>query len=183
MSEESIVKHCSPTLAGLKTGNMFTASFADAIALRDSVRRWNRQLSGKGLRILPLRYRNGKALIYVFRPKRLYQDLQDNLACDVLEGCGYCDKNPQKCIIHLMKRLSENGDFPHEVGLFLGYPPIDVKGFIENKAQNSKCVGHWKVYGDEHAAQKKFDLYNKCTRIYCEQLSKGRNIERLIVAG
>ena len=28
-----------------------------------------------------------------------------------------------------------SGEFPHEVGLFLGYPPEDVRGFIENHAK------------------------------------------------
>ena len=29
MSEDIIVRHCSPTLAGMKTGNMFSCPFAD----------------------------------------------------------------------------------------------------------------------------------------------------------
>ena len=35
----------------------------------------------------------------------------------------------------------ESGEFPHEVGLFLGYPPEDVKGFIDHRANNFKCAG------------------------------------------
>ncbi|MBQ7128480.1 MAG: DUF3793 family protein, partial [Clostridia bacterium] len=72
--------------------------------------------------------------------------------------------------------------FPHEVGLFLGYPPEDVKGFIENNAKCSKCVGCWKVYGDEEKAKKCFENYKKCTRIYKELYLKGKTIERLTVA-
>ena len=33
-----------------------------------------------------------------------------------------------------MQRLADGGKFPHEIGLFLGYPPEDVSGFIENRA-------------------------------------------------
>lgn len=183
MSEEVMVRHCSPTLAGLKTGSMFSYPFENNINLRNSVRYWNRLFFGKGLRVLPLCYRKGRALIYVFRPKKLDQDLRDGLASDLLHRCGYYDEDPQKCILHLMKRLNEDGAFPHEVGLFLGYPPIDVKGFIENQAKNSKYVGYWKVYGDEQAARKRFELYDRCTRIYCQRWAKERNIERLTVAG
>ena len=43
----------------------------------------------------------------------------------------------------------ESGDFPHEVGLFLSYPPEDVKGFINHRAGGFKCAGLWKVCGDE----------------------------------
>ena len=34
----------------------------------------------------------------------------------------------------------ESGEFPHEVGLFLSYPPEDVKGFIDHRANNFKCT-------------------------------------------
>ena len=183
MSEELIVRYCSPTLAGIKTGNMFVCSYADVNEMRDAVRRCNRQLGNKGIRFLPLRFRNNRALIYVYRPARLYQDLQDGTACKLLQERGYGMDTPKRCILHLMKRLSECEEFPHEIGLFLGYPPEDVEGFIENKADECKCVGYWKVYSDAETAQKTFAKYKKCSDVYCAQLAKGRSIERLTVAG
>lgn len=59
----------------------------------------------------------------------------------------------------MIKKLREEPDFPHEIGLFLGYPLEDVKGFIENKADSSKCSGCWKVYGNEQKALKLFEKY------------------------
>ena len=64
----------------------------------------------------------------------------------------------------------------------MGYPPEDVEGFISQKAQNYKCVGCWKVYGDAEAAQRTFEKYKKCTDVYCSQWEKGISIERLTVA-
>ena len=75
----------------------------------------------------------------------------------------------------------ESGEFPHEVGLFLSYPPEDVKGFLEHKP--CKCVGCWKVYENEEADKKTFAKYKACTRVYCRQLASGIDIERLTVAG
>ena len=72
-------------------------------------------------------------------------------------------------------------DFPHEIGLFLSYPPEDVKGFLEHRP--CKCVGCWKVYENEEAAKKTFAKYKACTRVYCRQLASGIDIERLTVAG
>ena len=71
MSEEQVVRHCAPTLAGLKTGSMFGAWYPSARALREDLRRWNQRLAGKGVCFLPLRYENSRALIYVYRPSRL----------------------------------------------------------------------------------------------------------------
>lgn len=183
MSEEMIVRHCSPTLAGMKTGNMFTCAFAGIAEMRDSIRQWNKLLVKKGLRILPLRFQNGRALIYIYRPSRLCRDLQHETACRLLQERGYGMETPERCVLQLIKRLGECEEFPHEIGLFLGYPPEDVCGFIENRNQDCKCVGCWKVYSDAETAQKLFAKYKKCTDVYCAQLAKGRSIERLTVAG
>ena len=47
MSEEMIVKHCSPTLAGLKTGNLFSCSYQDRNELFTFLREWNTKLRSK----------------------------------------------------------------------------------------------------------------------------------------
>ncbi len=183
MSEEMIVKHCSPTLAGMKTGNIFTCPYGDAAEMKNSVRRWNRLLGKKGLRVLPLKFQNGKALIYIFRPNRLYSDLRHDAACRILRELGYSIETPERCVLQLIKRLDECKEFPHEIGLFLGYPPEDVRGFIKNGASDFKCVGCWKVYGDVEAARKLFTKYKKCTDIYSMQFAKGKSVDRLTVTG
>lgn len=84
-------------------------------------------------------------------------------------------------MVELVRRLNRGEDFPHEIGLFLGYPAEDVSGFIRHGARCAKCVGTWKVYGDEESARKKFALYQKCTRLYCEAYRKHNNLDRLLV--
>ena len=182
MSEEMVIRHCSPTLAGMKTGSMFSCSFGEMSDLRSFIRRLNQLLVKKGLRVLPLRIQENRALIYVFRPKRLKQDLNHVTSTRLLKERQYDVNSPDRCILHLMQRLKENEEFPHEIGLFLGYPPEDVLGFIENKAQDYKLSGLWKVYGDEETAKKRFDLFKKCDRVYYKRWSQGTNIERLTVA-
>lgn len=183
MTEDYLVRNCAPTLAGIKTGSLFACPFSSQKAFLRSVRQMNKRLTAKGLRILPLRFSENKALIYIYRPKKLSADLADATAAQILQRQGYDTTTCQKCIVQLARRLRQQKDFPHEIGLFLGYPPEDVCGFMENRACNCKCVGCWKVYGDEEAAKKKFAQYKKCTRVYCEQWAKGKNIERLAVAG
>ena len=182
MSEETIIKHCSPTLAGIKTANMFSCTFESNEQMNSSIKKWNRILVKKGLRMLPLRFRDNKGLIYLYRPSRLYSDLKDSTACRLLEERGYGEK-PEHCVLKLIKRLAECEEFPHEIGLFLGYPPEDVCGFIEKGANGCKCVGCWRVYGDDKSAKKTFERYKKCTTLYSKLIEKGRSIERLTVAG
>ena len=182
MSEEIFIRHCSPTLAGIKTANLFSCRFVDENEMRGSIRSLNGILVKKGVRVLPLRYRDGCALIYAYRPSKLMQDLQRADAGSLLKECGYVSEVPERCIVHLMRRLADGREFPHEIGLFLGYPPEDVCGFIENKAGGYKCAGEWKVYGDEEQARKTFAKYRKCTSVYCALFAQGRSMERLTVA-
>ena len=183
MSEDIITKHCSPTLAGMKTGNMFSCSFADEAEMRDSIRHWNGLLVRKGLRVLPLRFRDNRALVYVYRVSRLSRDLKDGAVCHLLKEMGYETEMPERCIVQLIRKLEECGEFPHEIGLFLGYPPEDVCGFIENRAQGCKLTGCWKVYGNEEKARMTFAKYKKSTDVYTAQFAVGRSVDRLTVAG
>ena len=183
MSEEYLIRHCAPTLAGIKTGSLFTCPYTCPRALLDSIRALNNRLRPRGLRVLPLRMSEEKALIYVYRPKKLSADIARREAEQILHTQGYDTASCERCVVCLARRLRGRKEFPHEIGLFLGYPPEDVCGFMENKACNCKCVGCWKVYGDEEAAKKKFDQFKKCTKVYRDQWAKGRNIERLTVAG
>lgn len=182
MSEEYVVRQCAPTLAGIKTGSLFPCPYQSRQALMSEIRALNRRLSPKGLILLPVRYLDGKALLYLYRPSNLRQDLKDRLATQVLEQAGYSCSKSEQCLVRLIRRLKENEDFPHEIGLFLSYPPEDVKGFIDNRACNFKCSGLWKVYGDEARAQAMFARFRKCTEIYCKLWQEGSSIEQLAVA-
>lgn len=182
MSEELLIKHCSPTLAGMKTGNLFACEIGDEEKLRACIRCWNRTLTKKGVRVVPLRFWDGRALIYVYRPARLGVDFGHSMSERLLRERGYCKEKPGNCVVHLIKRLREYEQFPHEIGLFLGYPPEDVSGFIENEASGYKWVGNWKVYGDPEAAKKTCAKYKKCSDVYWDLFRRGKTIEQLTVS-
>ena len=72
-------------------------------------------------------------MIYVYRPHALECDLADQRARVLLLKYGYTPENTDCCVVHLIRRLCAEEEFPHEIGLFLGYPVEDVVGFMENK--------------------------------------------------
>lgn len=181
MSEEIIVKYCSPTLAGIKTGSLFSAAFASRKEQVETLRGWNALLRRKGLRVIPFWCKNGRTAVYIYRVSRLNDDLKNTDIRRILTARGYdCDR-PERCVARLARRLKSGGEFPHEIGLFLGYPPEDVSGFI-NK-DKCKLSGVWKVYGDKRRAEKIFARYKKCTKIYSELFHKGKSVERLTIPG
>ena len=112
----------------------------------------------------------------------LRRDLRDARASELLRQAGYEDESCARCVARLACRFRESGEFPHEVGLFLSYPPEDVKGFIDHRANDFKCAGLWKVYGDEAKAQALFAKFKKCTEIYCALWQSGSKLEQLAVA-
>ena len=182
MSEERLIRQCAPTLAGIKTGSLFPCPYETKQGLMADVRAFNRRFAARGLCLLPLRYQDWRALLYLYRPAELRRDLDGQLARQLLARAGYPPARSERCIAALIRRLQQNKDFPHEIGLFLSYPPEDVQGFIENRAGNYKCAGLWKVYGDEAYARQLFAKYKKCTEIYCKRRQAGQSIEQLAVA-
>ena len=169
-------------MAGLKTGSLFTCPMQSRAEILARARSLNRRFARRGMRVLPLKFYADRALIYIYRPAHLRRDLSGALAARILKERGYPVENTERCIRTLIARLHENADFPHEIGLFLGYPPEDVRGFIENRAMCAKCVGAWKVYGDEQAAKSRFAKYEQCKKVYGECFRKHNSFDRLIVA-
>ena len=143
----------------------------------------NRVLVPRGLRLVPLRREKGRALLYLFRPAALSRDLAQEEVRRLLRQAGYRDLGQGACLAELRRRLGAGGDFPHEIGLFLGYPPEDVAGFVRHRGKGCKCVGCWKVYGNEQAARNIFEKYEMCSKIYSRQWQQGKSIEQLTVAG
>ena len=182
MSNETLIRCCAPTMARLKTGNMFSCAFDSRDQMTAELRCLNRRLRQKGLRILPLRWRDGKALLYLYRPKLLERDLSDPLSRKLLSECGYTGEDANVCLARLISRLRAEEGFPHEVGLFLGYPPADVDGFMHRKNECKLC-GLWKVYDDVEGAIRQFARCRHCTEVYLNCLSRGFTLDRLTVAG
>ena len=182
MSYETLIRCCAPTLACLKTGSMFVCPYESREQMARDLRLLNGMFRDKGLHILPLRWRGGKALLYMYRPKRLEKDLQDTLSGRLLSECGYVPGSAAGCLQQLIARLRREEGFPHEVGLFLGYPPGDVEGFMHRKDECVLC-GLWKVYGDVEGALRQFERCRRCTRLYLQRYVGGCALQDLAVAG
>ena len=180
MSEEMLIRCCAPTLAAIKTGSLFNCAFESQRELTESRRAVNRCLLRKGVTAMPLRYRDGRALVYLCRLDMLEADLRNPLAEAILRENGYPEGTPIQRIAHLIRRLTECEAFPHEIGLFLGYPPADVRGFMEGK--HCKCTGLWKVFeSDEAEAQRYFARCRHCTSAYLQRSREGWSLSRLTI--
>ena len=159
MFADLLIRHGAPTLAGLKTANLFPCRLIPRAALLRELRDTNQVLVPRGLRLLPLRL-----------------DLSAHTAQRLLDQAGYPNCQILPCLRELRRRLESGTGFPHEIGLFLGYPPEDVQGFICHQGRGCKLTGCWKVYGDEQAARQCFAAYRSCTESYCRRRARGEGL-------
>lgn len=180
--ERKIIEHCAPTLAGLKTANMFNYKFSSMDVLYVELEKANQILNQKGLYVEILKIKECRALIYVYRPNRLQKDLEKADVDVLLRRYGYSNCRLSDYLTHLKERLKEFDCFPHEIGVFLGYPLEDVIGFIEQGGKNCKCCGMWKVYSNECETQQLFTKFKKCTDVYVKVFTEGRTLMQLTVA-
>lgn len=182
MLERYLIRHCSPTLASLKTANLFNMSFSSREDFHHQLNIWSQCLGQKGVCMQVLLVRKNSALVYVYRRSRLQNELSAEETAAFLSDCGYRSTDVDYAIERLKSRLQRNGEFPHEIGVFLGYPLGDVIGFIRNEGKNCKCADCWKVYCDECEAKKTFAKFKKCRDVYARLWQEGRSIWQLTVA-
>lgn len=186
--ETVMIEQCAPVLAGLKPAGLFRYETRDCADLARRVRSWNEQLNGKGLRVRVMKgcARTHRFLIYVYREAQLSAVLADRAVQEFLRQEGYqlpAEQEQTGALLNqLSRRLCCQAEFPHEIGVFLGYPLPDVVGFIENRGQNFTCCGCWKSYGEPAAARRRFDQLSKCTAVYLRLFHGGTPITRLTVA-
>ena len=169
---------CAPVLAGIKVSNLLVIEERYWKELCFLLR--NSEMCARKL------YRcRDKITLLLYRREELEQWVKTLQVEALLKEIGYDSVELHRIFRKLEQRIGGHGNgempFPHELGLLLGYPAEDVRGFMEHRV--CKCVGCWKVYTDEAGAKQKFAQYRKCTEIYCDAWAKGIDIERLTVAG
>jgi hypothetical protein len=101
-------------------------------------------------------------LVFVFHREGLKEAVSDKAAGTALRDMGYPSGSSVPALLDCLKKQFRGRQFPHEVGLFLGYPAEDVLGFVKHQGKNYKLCGYWKVYGDVERAKRCFRRYDEC---------------------
>ncbi len=181
ITEKTLIEHCALTLSSLKTASLFTIKFESEQALKADIVFWNKKFFHSGVKLTLLKIEKNSALVYVYRQDMLAYDIVDTTANNLLSQFGYENLDVDSAIKKLSQRLLEHNEFPHEIGLFLGYPPKDVEGFICNKGRNCNLCKYWKVYANADEALITFAKFDKCKAVYKKLWHEGQDILRLTV--
>ena len=177
--EDQLALRCAPVIVGLKAANLLIVR--------------NGQLSG-----LQILFRDSsicfykfadtleKTYVLLYNRKKLAFSLSDKRVRTFLAGIGY-----QKFTLGSIFRVFAGryqdycmgkGEFPHELGLMLGYPLEDVEGFIRNHGKNYLYSGYWKVYYDLPAKKDLFRMYELARETLIELVSNGVGMAEIIDA-
>lgn len=182
MLEKMIIDYCAPTLANMKSANMFNYKYESLLKLQEEIAEANKKLNEKGVFVEVLKVAKTRALVYVYREYLLEADLAKEGVESLLRQYGYSNLEVSECLETLKQHLRESDCFPHEIGVFLGYPLADVQGFIKHGGKNCKYCGIWKVYSNECETRQLFAKFRKCTEIYMKVFTAGRPIAQMTVA-
>ena len=142
--ESVLVEQCAPTLVGLKPASLFRYQPGPSDEGRVPLARWKGALAARGIRVRVLKAcpRTGAWMIYLYREAWITRILCQPEIQDFLRRQGYRpEEGCQAMLTRLSRRLCLEEDYPHEIGVFLGYPLEDVEGFIRHRGRDFTCCG------------------------------------------
>lgn len=177
--EELMAYHCAPTLKGVKIANMFHVSRSLFPNAWELIEVYNAKLKEKGLAFVILQADQPRITFYLYSYKKLQRVLNQPEIQSFLRLFGYSTNSVSACLDHLENRM-KHSFYPHEIGIFLGYPYEDVLGFIQDKP----CcgIGAWKVYDplEWERTKRLFVLFDRFRDQFVQAVKKGFLIEQLI---
>lgn len=176
-AELQLALQCAPLITGIKVSNLLMIESEKESAVRVI-------LKHTGIVHYRLLSAKGKTAFLLFRRSQLEAYLARTEIVDILRTMGYEEFALGSILRNFQKRyqvyMSQGMQFPHEMGLLLGYPAEDVKSFIEHKGQNFLYSGYWKVYGNVSEKKSLFQQYEQSKEECVQFLAKGMNIQRIL---
>lgn len=179
--EKIIAYYCAPALAGIKSANIFSCGIFNINKMTAEIKRLNTELNIKGIYIEPLYICNRRIIIMVYRKKVLMKTLEKSEHKEFLKKYGYGRCTSIQSYISVLKnRLNEN-EYPHEIGIFLGYPLHDIYGYLYKNNNECLLCGEWKVYKNVNEARKLFYRFDTCRMALIKKLLCGKKLSEIFV--
>ena len=164
---------CSLVLSGIKPSNLLIYSNYCEGCISE-------ELKNTGAEHMKLYNGEKESVSIIFNRKKLEETLSDEDNREFIKQYGYDFYTVTEVIERLSIRYTEfkegRADFPHEMGIVLGYPLEDVSGFIENNGKNYLYSGYWKVYKNAEEKIRLFKTYKDIKKYFVEQIENGKQI-------
>ena len=186
----------APVLLGLKPAAIFTVSKAEKARLEELLSSCGKKRGGNcpleeycgGARMeeafpsdcrvfaIVTLHSGEKESILLYRKDILYAHLADRKVKRFLHSLALGYEEGSDWILHFKKRFleykEEGREFPHEIGIFLGYPLWDIRAFMQNPRREAKLTGYWKVYYKVEKAREQFQKYDRCIALLQKRMEE-----------
>ena len=180
--DQIMIRYTAPTLCGIKPGNLFAIKKSDFSEER--FLQWKKLFEENGISVLATETKCKKILIITYNVSWVRMILDDSFTKAYLASKGYscCPQGlcAQCFMDEVISRIRCEKNFPHEVGIILGYPVTDVIEFDRNNGRDCKYCGYWKSYSDVENAKKCQTMYKECSEKCCRLLEKGFSLPQII---
>lgn len=169
--EGTIGRQCAPVLTGVKPANILVVKHTGQEDVCSCFEK-----TGISCRLLHIE--EERTVWMVYRKEKVENIIAKPEYRTFLESLGYKGKDVDGMLVQMAEKFQahhkKKESFPHEMGIFLGYPLSDVKGFIENKGKNFLYQGQWKVYENVEERKEMFSLYTWVKQQIIQELDKGK---------
>ena len=171
-----IVLQCAPFLKGKKVSCGITMEDAMYDELYNI-------LGGSGISYRRLSAAEGRCLVLFYREKELSEYLNRVGIRSFIREFGYIEMGLDEMLERLSCRTAlfsrEEIGYPHEIGIFFGYPVEDVQGFIRNAGREYLFLGYWKGYSNPMAAKMIFKEYDQAKVCAVNEFLAGKSIKNI----
>lgn len=173
---EQIAAQCAPLLAGLKLSNLLIIP-----------KEWREELTvvlrGTRFAAYCLTEYDGKQVYLLYRMNELVVYLTRLEVQELLLELGYPGGELFSLLRSVSKKYTDHkrgcAEFPHELGLLLGYPAVDVRGFMKYDGKKCRYTGYWKVYGNVAETVSLFREFDRAKEIVVQLVKKGYSIANI----
>lgn len=175
--ETQLALQCAPLIVGLKMSNLL-------IIESDNLYEVRQILKDSCISCFTLSKTERRSMFLLYNEEKLTAYLSENDVKKFLAECGYTEAALVEILpafqLRYQKYVSGKGEFPHEMGVLLGYPIEDVEGFIENEGENFLYTGYWKVYANLSVKIQLFRKFEIARETLIQLVSSGLSITEII---
>lgn len=155
-----LIELLGATLAGVKPAEILTLALG-----ADKAKDWEESYSclsqHKELKLKQIRFIRNNKQIFFYHISALKKTLEQPMHLRFLREFGYPENySLEGYVDHLWDRFTGKS-FPHEIGIFLGYPLKDVMGFMGHPTLKLNKTKAWKVYGDAKLSDLRYQNFRQ----------------------
>ncbi|WP_224983045.1 DUF3793 family protein [Geomonas agri] len=132
-------------------------------------------LEESGLKVRILDDRGSSVLLLLYSQEALGALLAQKSVRIILGKAGYGNVFDFDAVLDELETRVTGEGFPHEIGVFLGYPLKDVIGFMGWAPLAFTVQGPWKIFGKPEQSLRLAECHRECRSRMSERLASGCN--------